>query len=126
MNGIAALVVSAGASSAATPPDVPLCTLDAISMRVVLRGERDAAPRTADRWHTNGWTALTIVGTIRDGPHGAGDTRNRASWIRGQGEREGEREIDPKTVRRSAIGSTATSGSRRSPPGQRVAKPAPS
>ena len=71
MNVIAAIVVSAGATSAAPVPPCSGCTLDApqggdaIPMLVVLRGERDAAPRAADGWRAparmNGWAVLTLA-----------------------------------------------------------------
>lgn len=72
MNVIAAIVVSAGATSATPAPPMCLgCTLDApsggdaIPMLVMLRGERDAAPRAADSWRApaldNGWAVLTLA-----------------------------------------------------------------
>jgi hypothetical protein len=71
MNVVAAIVVSAGATSAAPAPPCPGCTLDAppggdaLPMLVVLRGERDAAPRATDPWRAparmHGWAVLTLA-----------------------------------------------------------------
>jgi hypothetical protein len=72
MNVIAAIVVSASATSAAPAPATCLgCTLDApaggdaIPMLVMLRGEHDAAPRAGDGWRApalgNGWAVLTLA-----------------------------------------------------------------
>jgi len=72
MNVIAAIVVSAGATSAAPAPPTCLgCTLDApssgdaIPMLVMLRGEHDAAPRGGGSWRApalgNGWAVLTLA-----------------------------------------------------------------
>ena len=71
MNVLAAIVVSAGATSAAPAPPTCLgCTLDAPSggdalpMLVMLR-EHDAAPRATDSWRApaldNGWAVLTLA-----------------------------------------------------------------
>ena len=76
MNVIAAMIVSAAATSPASPaPPCAGCTLDAppdgdaIPMLVLLRSELqsvdDAAPRAAESWRapalTNGWAVLTLA-----------------------------------------------------------------